>query len=818
MRIDLHVHSKFSKRPSQWILKKIGCPESFTEPLQAYHIARNRGMTHVTITDHNTIDGALEIAHLPGTFVSEEITTYFPDNNCKIHVLALNITEAQHRDIQKLRPNIYELAPYLAKEEILNIVAHPLYAINERLTLSHFEQLLLLFNNFEINGARNPRENDVLQGALKNLRAKDIVKLAATHNIIPLYPLPWEKRVLGGSDDHSALSIARTFTDIVGAETPSDLKTDLSGYRLKVHTQPSQPQTMAHNIYSIAYQYFRRKLNLSRYDDKDMLLRFLDSCLRPDARSTPSLFSKVYLLWRVQKQKRIKSPTSDSLMSLVRHETQTMIRDDPDFYIPRGDTSSDPLTLEKKWFDFVNRTSNRVIMHFGNHLLDHLSGANVFNIFHTIGSAGGLYTMLAPYFVAYLQFAKDRQFSESLSQRFDPEMQARSVPKKPKANIAHFTDTFYDVNGVALTLQQHVRLAEKNHKALQIITCHSTENEKRPNVINFEPIGVYQLPEYPEQRIYFPPLIEMLQYCYEKEFNHIHTSTPGPIGLAALAIARILKLPISGTYHTAIPQYAQILTGDSVIEDMTWKYTLWYYDQLDVIYAPSKNTHDELVSRGIRPEKIKVYPRGIDTQRFHPAKRNGILNECYAIDGGTVLTYVGRISKEKNLTLLVDAFRQLCAKTENVHMVIVGDGPYLSEMKEITQGLPCHFTGYLTGERLPEIYASSDVFVFPSTTDTFGNVVLEAQASGLPVIVTDEGGPKENMIHEKTGLIVAAGDSEALFEAMYQLTTQQLQRKLMSHEARHYVEERSFESAFLKTWDFYRENLTRPDDFPRKAV
>jgi glycosyltransferase involved in cell wall biosynthesis len=457
-------------------------------------------------------------------------------------------------------------------------------------------------------------------------------------------------------------------------------------------------------------------------------------------------------------------------------------------------------------------------MHFGNHLLDHLSGANVFNIFHTIGSAGGLYTMLAPYFVAYLQFAKDRQFSESVSRRFSPGDQATPDSKRSAANIAHFTDTFYEVNGVALTLQQQVQLAQKNNKALQIITCHTTENKMRSNITNFEPIGAYELPEYPKQMVYFPPLIEMLQYCYDKEFNHIHTSTPGPIGLAALAIAKILKLPISGTYHTAIPQYAQILTGDSVIEDMTWKYTLWYYDQLDVIYAPSKSTRDELISKGIRPEKIKVYPRGIDTQRFQPTKRNGILNKLFGIDGGTVVTYVGRISKEKNLDLFVDAFRQLYVKIENVHMVIVGDGPYLSEMKEITQGLPSHFTGYLTGERLPEIYASSDIFVFPSTTDTFGNVVLEAQASGLPVIVTDEGGPRENMIHQKTGLIVAAGDSKALFEAMYQLTTQKLQRKLMGHEARLYVEKRSFESAFLKTWEFYHENMTYPDRFPKKAI
>ena len=149
MRIDLHVHSKFSTRPSQWLLQKLGCPESFTEPHEIYHIAKTRGMTLVTITDHNRIEGALEIAHLPDAFVSEEITTYFPEDRCKIHVLALNIDEAQHRDIQKVRENIYELVDYLLAAGILHILAHPLFSVNDRLTVTHLEKLLLLFKNFE---------------------------------------------------------------------------------------------------------------------------------------------------------------------------------------------------------------------------------------------------------------------------------------------------------------------------------------------------------------------------------------------------------------------------------------------------------------------------------------------------------------------------------------------------------------------------------------------------------------------------------------------------------------------------------------------
>ena len=130
-------------------------------------------MSLVTITDHNTIAGALEIAHLPDTFVSEEITAYFPEDRCKVHVLALDITENQHRDIQKVRENISDLADYLNQEQILHVVAHPLYGINERFSPEHFERLLLLFKNFELNGARNPEQNQLLRSILAGLTAEN---------------------------------------------------------------------------------------------------------------------------------------------------------------------------------------------------------------------------------------------------------------------------------------------------------------------------------------------------------------------------------------------------------------------------------------------------------------------------------------------------------------------------------------------------------------------------------------------------------------------------------------------------------------------
>ena len=298
--------------------------------------------------------------------------------------------------------------------------------------------------------------------------------------------------------------------------------------------------------------------------------------------------------------------------------------------------------------------------------------------------------------------------------------------------------------------------------------------------------------------------MEMLRYCYEQGFTRIHSATPGPIGLAALAIARILKLPICGTYHTQLPQYAQFLTGDDAMAELTWKFVVWYYDQMDLIYAPSEDTRQELIARGINGDKIALYPRGIDTERFSPEKRNGFFEQSYGVTAPAKLLYVGRISKEKNLAVLGDAFRLLYARQAQAHLVIVGDGPYLNEMKAQLRDLPCTFTGALAGEDLAKAYASADIFVFPSMTDTFGNVVLEAQASGLPVVVSDQGGPCENMLPDRTGRVVPGNDVEALAAALTDILSNPRQRQAMGRAARRYMEERSFDAAFLKTWESYQ--------------
>jgi glycosyltransferase involved in cell wall biosynthesis len=800
MKIDCHVHSKYSKRPSEWILKKIGCPESFTEPLGLYDIARRRGMTHVTITDHNSIGGALEIAHLPNTFISEEVTTYFPEDGCKLHVLALNITEIQHEEIQKIRENIFDLVTYFRLEKIFPIVAHPLYACNERLTADHVEKLLLMFRNFELNGARNTRENQVIRTIIENLTAEDMDRLANRHDIAPYGDIPHQKKLFGGSDDHSSLNIARTFTEFTDGIDESMPFSETCDPKATVYATAPTPLTMGHNLYSIAWQFFRNKFNLGRYATKDQLVSFLDRSLTLDTRE-PGMLSKVYFFLNAKKRKRVDLPLSESLATLLRTETQALIEENPDLFCSGKRHILHAGEGEERWFEFVNTLSNRVMVHFGNHLLGNLSGANVFNIFHTLGSAGGLTTLLAPYFVAFSEFTKGRDLGRRLAKRFGhtdiDDAEFREV------RLAHFTDTFYEMNGVALTLRQQARAAVNNNYKYTVITCNDENHPREKGVKHFQPIGTYLLPEYEQQKVFYPPLLEMLDYCHRERINHIHTATPGPVGLAALAISKFLQVPVSGTYHTSIPQYVQVLTGSDFMEELAWKFVLWYYDQLDLIYAPSNSTRDELIAKGIKPDKIQIYPRGIDIDRFTPANRNGFYKKWSVNDNRIKLIYVGRVSKEKNLHLLLEAYRQLAEKRQDVLLTVVGDGPYLEEMKSRAGDLPCLFTGSLRGNDLTEAYASSDLFVFPSATDTFGNVVLEAQASGLPVIVTDQGGPCENIIDGETGVIIRADCPNALLSAMASLVADPRRLSAMGKAARQAMENRSFDAAFSQTWEMF---------------
>jgi len=804
-RADMHVHSRHSIKPSQWILQKLGCSESYTEPAFIYRKLKNQGMDLVTITDHNQIGGCLEIAHMEGVFISEEITSYFPDDKCRIHILAYDITEKQHLEIERIRQNVFDLVSFLTSSNIFHVVAHPLFSINGKLTHDNFEKLLLLFKNFECNGARNETLNTSLQYILDHLGPEDFEYLENKHGFKAVGPVPWEKNITGGSDDHSSLNMGRMYTQV---PMKCDIKSFLKNISLGKSTvigPASTPRTMAHAIYSIGYQFCKKKFRLQKHVARDGLLQFMDKALTNGQPPEKTLLDS--LLSFINRRRGFRSGEGTiGLHRIVSMETEKLIRTDSEVQKMVDDPVRPQEHMDARWYAFASKVGNRVLTHSAEQLLKQASSSAFMSAFQTLGSAGSLYTMLSPYFIAYSMFSHDRKLSRDFVTEFNKRKKVATMA--PDVKVAHFTDTFYEINGVALTLQLQVATAMTTQKDMTIITC-SPDGESphdRSGVKNFQPIGILDLPEYPELKLFYPPLLEMIDYCYEQKITHIHTATPGPIGLAALAVSRLLDLPIFGTYHTSLPQYAAFLTEDHALELLMWKYMTWYYNQLDTVFAPSRGTLEELASKGVREEKLKFYPRGVDTRRFSPAKRNGFFEKRFQVGNRFKMLYVGRISKEKNLHILEEAFKEVCSLISNVQMVIVGDGPYRHEMECNLRNYPVTFTGYLRGEDLAQAFASSDLFVFPSSTDTFGNVVLEAQASGIPAIVVDQGGPMENILDKRTGVVVQAGSAQALKEAMFSLISNPEKLKNMGLQARAFMESRSFEKAFDDTWQMYRKS------------
>jgi glycosyltransferase involved in cell wall biosynthesis len=802
MKVDLHVHSKYSKRPSEWILQKVGAPESFTEPLYIYEQARKKGMSLVTITDHNTIEGCQEIEGLVGTFTSEEVTTYFPEDGCKLHVLVYNITAKHEETIQRLRENVYQLVAYLNQKHIFHAWAHPLFAVNSRLTVENFEKGLLLFKNLELNGARSEEQNQCLSFIASVLNSETIGQLSVKHNIIPLDEAPWRKNLIGGSDDHGSLTLARCHTEV---ETASDLASFFNGIGQglsRVHGPKSTPTSLAHTIYSIAYQFYGQKFDLDKYVHNDIIFCLLDRFLYPSRNQQPRFLARIGHLWNHRHKNGKSENGAKNVVDILKSEADQLLWEDPKLseMLKKGCLNIDD--IDNDWFDFVNTLSNKVLCHFADHIMNSLSGAHVLNLFDSLGSAGALYCMLAPYFVSYSIFSKDRQFSHQVHAKW-----ADYGDDSPifETGVAHFTDTFYEVNGVGATLRKQIEEAQRANKKYTVITCDETNNGDGLSIHNFKPIKVYPLPEYPEQKLFYPPFLEMLNFCYKEKFTHIHSATPGPIGLAALGISRILNLPVIGTYHTALPQYAQYLTNDSGVAELMWKYVIWYYDQMDLVLVPSRSTGQELVSRGLNSNKVRIMPRGVDTEIFHPSKRNGCLDMYCKPRDEFKLLYVGRVSKEKNLEILVGAFKKVIRFRDDVRLFVVGDGPYRNEMAEALKDLPAVFTGYVQGEELSGMFASADLFVFPSTTDTFGNVILEAQASGVPVLVTDQGGPKENMTPGETGIVVHGDDEDAFLKGILKMLNDKAALTTMGAAARLYAEKRSFKGIFEESWEFYKQ-------------
>jgi glycosyltransferase involved in cell wall biosynthesis len=322
-----------------------------------------------------------------------------------------------------------------------------------------------------------------------------------------------------------------------------------------------------------------------------------------------------------------------------------------------------------------------------------------------------------------------------------------------------------------------------------------------PKFVNFPPIGEIAIPDYELQKLSMPPGMQMIRYLEQEGFTEYVISTPGPVGLLAMYAARLFHVPCRAIYHSDFPQHVRHITGDEGLEETTWRFMRWFYGMADVVYSPSNFYREQLIDHGFPPEKMFIFHRGTDLEFFNPKHRDENFYEPWGGKGRTIFVYTGRVSLEKNLDMLIDAFLADDDLKTKGALAIVGDGPYLETLKTRYRDPSIIFPGFVNGKALARAYASGDVFVFPSTTDTYGNSVLEAQASGLPALVSDEGGPKEIILPNETGMVLSGYDIPAWTAAMRELLVNSEKRHRMASAARAHTATRDWTTAFREFWD-----------------
>lgn len=362
--------------------------------------------------------------------------------------------------------------------------------------------------------------------------------------------------------------------------------------------------------------------------------------------------------------------------------------------------------------------------------------------------------------------------------------------------IAFFTDTFLpQINGVAKTLSKFVDYMERNHIEYKIFAPSFKEQEFYSNVIRAKS---FKFVLYPQCRLSLPNYFAISKQLDEFNPDIVHVVTEFNMGLCGLKYARSRNLPLVSSYETNISQYLEYYNL-KFLESPSWKYFKWFHNKCDINFCPSIATVDLLKEQGFGNPKL--WERGIETDKFSPELKDSSFKKSINAEGKLVFLYVGRVSPEKDLEIFVNVAKRLNEKYyDKIHFVMIGDGPSLKDLKEMAPD-NITFTGFLTGDALTKAYASSDVFLFPSPTETLGFVILEAMSSGLTIISCNAGGISDNLIDGYNGIACREKQEDDYYNAAEKIINDESLRKNLANNARAF--------ALTKDWDRTFDGLVK---------
>ena len=850
-RIDSHCHSSASRGAAAAVLGAIGCAECYSPPEQVYDLAARRGMDLFTLTDHDTIDGCLELLErgFPRVILGQEVTVDFPEDRCRLHVLVWGLTPDQHEQIGtlRLRNDVYQFAAWLHQHQLPHALAHPIYMQNHKLTAWHLERCALLFKGVEtLNGAHSGTHRSAIDTFLNSLTPGRMHRLIETHGLEPLWPRIWEKATTGGSDDHGLLNVGRTWTQVSAqdaaearapqwaldergrvADAAEFFRIVMSG-RGSTGGEAGHSSLLAHQFMAVGARYLAQRAETpggagtpTARAAASPLLRFAGVTMR-----TPSkLRLGVHLLKRrLARRRRPLSP----LLGALRTQLPRVLAAYPtlaDAARPGGWAGGCALSHHDEMARFADDLHAAIYKALAPGVLAGLRRRSRRQTMDHLASLAVVELAQLPYLFSLFHQNKERTFVEQLEHEYAPTGSGRSVLERPM-RVALFTDTLGDVNGVSRFIRNAGEQAARSGRDLRILTSTNFECPQAEYIENFEPLMSMRMPKYEHLELVMPPLTRILRSLDRHQPDVIHVSTPGPVGVVGLIAAKMLRAPVVGVYHTDFPAYVERLFEDDSLAHVTSLAMRWFYSPFRSIFTRSEDYVESIARLGIPRERVLPLRPGIMTAEFHPGFRDeGAAREAGLTPGAVRALFVGRVSVEKNLPFITGiwkrAWSQLAARGIAAELVVIGDGPYRETMERQLRGCGVKFLGFRYGEELSRLYASCDFFVFPSITDTLGQVVMESQGSGLPALVTDVGGPKEVVKDGVTGLVLPARDEAAWVRSIVDLASDQPRRERMGRAAHEYMQEFAMEQSFEHFWSVHeaawRESLAAKGIRPRAA-
>jgi glycosyltransferase involved in cell wall biosynthesis/predicted metal-dependent phosphoesterase TrpH len=728
---DMHVHSTASQLSKLGIQRSLSLPECATPPEEVYELAKRRGMDFVTITDHDTIAGAQLLEHLPDTFISEELTVSFRGEPQAVHVLCYGIDADDHEWLQAHNDDVDACAAYLNEREIAAALAHPFYAVRAPLTARHRRRLAELFPIWETrNGSR-----------AKELNLPAFVYIE-THG----------GTAIGGSDDHAGIDIGATFTETPSASSPQEFLAHVRAGRAEAHGAQGSAAKWAHAAMALAI----RSLGGSEgapSPDPGAVLRIVERVMSEgDARHGqvgadlgPEDARALLRSWLLAMDLGPARPIDEA--TLLR-----MLQD--------GELSHPD--LERRARRIHERRLAAAV-----HSTVAAAAQSRLDLGRCGGELFGACIPAIPYAAAAAFLGREKS------------KLTRSDGDRPR--VALVADGLGAVHGVSTTIAQ---IRDRGVPGYEVEVIGTDADVDR----RLSAVAEIDVPFYRGLRIGVPSLPAIVEALAEGRYDLVHLASPGPAGIGAWLLARVLELPVIGSYHTELAAYAGLRSGRQELEATASAALSSFYGGCDVVLSPSSASDARLVGLGIDFERIGRWDRGVDLRRFNPAlRRDGMF------PGDVNVLYSGRLTREKGVGLLADAFTAARAQDPRLHLVLAGGGPEEHELRERLGG-GATFLGWLAGEDLARAYASADVFLFASRTDTFGQVILEAQASGLPVVAIDEGGPASLIRTGETGLLTAP-EPAALAQALLTLIRTPLLAQRLRRGALAAVQERTWEAS-----------------------